>query len=105
MPKLKVAKIESCQSLKFPILKVAKVENELPSCKIAKLPSCKIAKLQNCQITKLQVPKLWTCEYTCSATCGAKKPLQVKPAMRVRTVQTVCFLLKWMDCQFFCLLT
>ena len=42
LPKLKVAKVESCQSWKFPILKVvAKVEGEFSiSCQVAKLPSC-----------------------------------------------------------------
>ena len=58
MPKLKVAKIESCQNWKFPILKVSKVENKLLSCQVAKLSSCQVAKLPN-----YQVAKLWACDH------------------------------------------
>jgi hypothetical protein len=69
LQKLKVAKIESCQILKFPILKVAKVENEFLSCQIAKLANCQVAKLPSCKIAKLPSCKLLNC-----GTCdhGAK---------------------------------
>ena len=67
---MKVTKIESCKSGKFPILKVvAKVEGNFSiSCQVEnwqveKLPSCQVAKLPKCQIAKLQVAKLWTCDH------------------------------------------
>ena len=51
---LKIAKIESCQNKKLPKLKIAKIE----SCQSWKwvqhfLLSCQIAKLPSCQVAKL----------------------------------------------------
>ena len=74
---LKVAKFESYQLWKLPILKVAKVEScqnwewfsisfwKLLSYQVAKLPICQITKLPNCQVAKLpscQIAKLLNCQ-------------------------------------------
>ena len=64
MLELKVAKVEGCQNWKLPKLKVAKIEScyfkivKIENCQNQKLPKLKVSKLKLPKLSKLKVAKL-----------------------------------------------